>query len=247
MLAIWPNLPQTQKFLKETASSVYHAVTQTSDRAINNLNLAEKGRTTIEQINSRINEAIEPLTQTPTRFEEIKNQAFDNISTTAQQTKEIFVKTVVNTINNAQISLEDTRQKAGGFYIVTSDRLEDFANSLIDNWIHQHPILGWIFTHPFLAGIFFLVVIIIIVFLLWGLLEAIAFLAKKSGLIILRTPWLLIQSLFTFKSKTLQVDVNPKINSDLLATILEKLDAIQKEQRNILQQLAELKERQKTF
>ena len=118
---------------------------------------------------------------------------------------------------------------------------------LSSHWLEQHPIVFWMVQHPIIS----IVGSFIGVILFSRLLSAIAYLIDKVWLWIIKTPWLLIKSLFGIKKKPPE-DVGNTINYELainpeqLTKIVNQLEKIEKQQRQILQDIASLKKQNKT-
>lgn len=118
---------------------------------------------------------------------------------------------------------------------------------LSSHWLEQHPLIFWMVQHPIIS----IVGVLIGVILFSRLLSAIAYLIDKVWLWIIKTPWLLIKSLFGIKKKTSE-DVGNTINYELainpeqLTKIVNQLQRIEKQQQQILQDIASLKQGKKT-
>ncbi len=119
-----------------------------------------------------------------------------------------------------------------------------FLNS---HWLEQHPIIFWMVQHPIIS----IVGVLIGVILFSRLLSAIAYLIDKVWLWIIKTPWLLIKSLFGIKNKTSEdigntINYELAINPEQLNKIVNQLQRIEKQQKQILQDIASLKKQNKT-
>ena len=118
---------------------------------------------------------------------------------------------------------------------------------LSSHWLEQHPIMFWMVQHPIIS----IVGSFIGVILFSRLLSAIAYLIDKVWLWIIKTPWLLIKSLLGINKKTSE-DVGNTINYELainpeqLTKIIKQLARIEKQQQQILQDIASLKQENKT-
>ncbi len=116
-----------------------------------------------------------------------------------------------------------------------------------NHWLEQHPIIFWMVQHPIIS----IVAVLIGVILFSRLLSAIAYLIDKVWLWIIKTPWLLIKSLLGIKKKPPE-DVGNTINYELainpeqLTKIVNQLQRIEKQQKQILQDIASLKKQNKT-
>lgn len=121
----------------------------------------------------------------------------------------------------------------------------------IGGWLTSHPIIGWLVTHPlFASGL-----LLLFLFLFWGLLSAIARLTEGIWLFIVQLPLRLAQWLFGLIAKGLKMPATrvmmgsapTKANPDRLSQILNRLDAIHKEQDELMQELSKLLAKEKTF
>jgi hypothetical protein len=129
----------------------------------------------------------------------------------------------------------------------SSDFVTRFLDALlapIQDWLAQHPVFLWLATHPW----WLLITILVILFLLSGLLRAVAGLTEKLWLGLLRLPILLVQwvwrgSLFLLrrpfapKPLALQASVTPP---DRLTEVLDRLEALRQEQDELLKEVKSL-------
>jgi hypothetical protein len=121
--------------------------------------------------------------------------------------------------------------------------MEFSVNSLLDSWFEAHPSVLWLIRHPILT----IVVLLIGVVLFARLLAAIASLIDRLWLLLLRSPILLLKSIFRGKPKeTEELTQNSGYitidNSTQLEKIAAQLAIITQQQQKILQEIAELKE-----
>lgn len=118
-------------------------------------------------------------------------------------------------------------------------------------WLTSHPKIGWLASHPLLAAGLFLFCL----FLFWGLLSAIARLTEDLWLFIVRLPLRFVQWLFGLIAKGLKVPaarvnigrIPTKANPDRLNQILTRLEAIHKEQDELMQELSKLLAKEKSL
>jgi hypothetical protein len=138
---------------------------------------------------------------------------------------------------------------------------QSFVDSLLNSltaplqaWLSQHPILLWLATHP----LWLLGVILLLLFLLSGLLRAVASLTEKLWLTLLRLPiilmqwaWqgslLLLRRPFASKAVNQSSPINPPLldTPDRLTEILERLETLRKEQDELLKEVKRLAKEQK--
>lgn len=113
----------------------------------------------------------------------------------------------------------------------------------IDSWLAEHVSLLWLLQHPLISIIGFVIALVLFA----RLLVAIAHLLDRLWLWILRLPITLFQAIFSPGEKA-KDDLPTTINNYELTThpekfeqILQKLNAIEQQQKKILQELAVLK------
>ncbi|HHP7229912.1 MAG TPA: hypothetical protein ACFCUY_03515 [Xenococcaceae cyanobacterium] len=120
--------------------------------------------------------------------------------------------------------------------------------SLIDHWIEQHPKLFWSLQHPVIT----LVAIFIIIILISRLLIAIAHLLDRVWLWIIQAPWMLLKLLLGIKNKSSEavgntINYELAINPEQLTKIVQQLERIEQQQKQILQDVASLKQQYQTI
>ena len=113
----------------------------------------------------------------------------------------------------------------------------------VDSWVAEHISILWLLQHPLISVIGFVIFLVLFA----RLLVAIASLIDRLWLWILRLPITLFQAVFPSREKA-QDDLPTTINNYELTThpkefeqILQKLNAIEQQQKKILQELASLK------
>ncbi|MGK7892865.1 MAG: hypothetical protein AB4372_04270 [Xenococcus sp. (in: cyanobacteria)] len=113
----------------------------------------------------------------------------------------------------------------------------------IDSWLAEHISILWLLQHPLISIIGFMIALVLFA----RLLTAIAYLIDRLWLWILRLPITIFQAIFPSGEKA-KDDLPTTINNNELTThpekfeqILQKLNAIEKQQKKILQELAVLK------
>ena len=130
------------------------------------------------------------------------------------------------------------------------DSAIDSFNSRLNVWLTHHPLLNWFFHHPVVGAIALTIAIILIIRLLLTIYRLIATTIDRTWLLILRSPWLILKLLFgwEFKSKLDKANTSTTItnyevteNSQQLQDILFRLEQIQQQQQQILQDITSLK------
>ncbi|MEH2256202.1 hypothetical protein [Nostoc sp.] len=194
----------------------------------------------------------------------------NSLSNSAQQAGESLKTAATTTtdraIDTVTTSLEQTWQTAEQFKNTTSGAVKDAIASSASDWLTQHPIffrlvqiLGWGANHPIIS----VVILLFALALLWSIIKAIVRLIETASWSILKVPLKLLQALIkvSFLSLTkvgslaVQRITGAKTTDDLptllpesfqqnkqqrLAEISSRLEAIQKEQHELLQEAADL-------
>ncbi|MEH2287052.1 hypothetical protein [Nostoc sp.] len=194
----------------------------------------------------------------------------NSLSNSAQQAGESLKTTATTTtdkaIDTVTTSLEQTWQTADKFKSTTSGAVKDAFASSVSDWLIQHPIffrlvqmLSWAANHPIIS----VVILLFALALLWSIIKAIVRLIETASWSILQVPLKLLLALFqvSFLSLTKvgsftaqritgakKADNLPVLLSESfqpnkqqrLAEISSRLEAIQKEQNELLQEAADL-------
>ncbi|WP_375511708.1 hypothetical protein [uncultured Nostoc sp.] len=194
----------------------------------------------------------------------------NSLSNSAQQVGESLKATATTTtdkaIDTVTTSLEQTWQTADKFKSTTSGAVKDAMASSVSDWLIQHPILfrlvqilGWAANHPIIS----IVILLFALALLWSIIKAIVRLIETASWSILQVPLKLLQALIEVSfvslakvgSFTVQQITGTKTTDNLptllpenlqqnkqqrLAEISSRLEAIQKEQHELLQEAADL-------
>ncbi|EKQ70641.1 hypothetical protein OsccyDRAFT_0942 [Leptolyngbyaceae cyanobacterium JSC-12] len=114
----------------------------------------------------------------------------------------------------------------------------------LQNWLNAHPLIHWVVDHPlWTVGL-----VVVTIFLFWGLLRAIARFIEQLWLIILRSPLLLFRWVLGISTRTYQRLAEPKdllvpapIDSQArLTEILTRLEVLRQEQDQLLQEVKTL-------
>ncbi|MCC5647588.1 hypothetical protein LC607_32710 [Nostoc sp. CHAB 5824] len=194
----------------------------------------------------------------------------NSLSNSAQQAGESLKATATTTtdkaIDTVTTSLEQTWQTADKFKSTTSGAVKDAIASSVSDWLTQHPIffrlvqiLGWGANHPIIS----IVILLFALALLWSVIKAIVRLIETASWSILKVPLKLLQALIKVsflslakvgsfgvqritgakKTENLPVLLPESFQPNKqqrLAEISYRLEAIQKEQHELLQEAADL-------
>lgn len=194
----------------------------------------------------------------------------NSLSNSAQQVGESLKATATTTtdkaIDTVTTSLEETWQTADKFKSTTSGAVKDAIASSASDWLTQHPILfrlvqilGWATNHPIIS----IVILLFALALIWSIIKAIVRLIETASWSILKVPLKLLQTLIKVSflsltkvgsfavqrmTATKTIDNLPALppenfqpnKQQRLVEISSRLEAIQKEQHELLQEAADL-------
>lgn len=143
---------------------------------------------------------------------------------------------------------QNATEKASSLDDYVLDSISDSVVSRLDAWLIQHPFIYWSVNHPIISLIGGLITIILTIRLLATIYRALAKMIDRMWLWILRSPWLLLKFFFGWEKKP-KIPPNSIItnyevtnNPEQLQEIMTRLDKIQQQQEQILQDLALLKQ-----
>lgn len=129
------------------------------------------------------------------------------------------------------------------------DKIGNSVGSSLAVWLNQHPLVAWLVSHPLMAILISLVAIILVVRLLLTIYRAISSTIDRLWLAILRSPLRLLKFLFGWQPKPKTITSNTTVtnyevtsDSQQLQEIMARLDHIQQQQQEIIQDLAFLKQ-----
>jgi hypothetical protein len=131
-----------------------------------------------------------------------------------------------------------------------SGSIEHAVSSYFSQWLGQHPYLAWSIGHPLLS----LGLVLIAIFLLWGLIKAIGRGIEQIWIFLLQTPFKLLQPIFRPIWGSIWRRFGHNGNSGSPQSlkplgdersgrseqILDRLHALNQEQQSLLQELATL-------
>ena len=161
-------------------------------------------------------------------------------------------KNLADKFNSLEISasswLHDVTESATSL----DDRLiEGIGNSIGDRfhvWLVQHPAIAWTINHPIISLVVGSITLVLTIRLLVTVYRAIASAIDRMWVLILRSPWLLLKFLFGWEaqpkvtSNTVVTNYEVTQDSEQLQDIMVRLDKIQRQQEQILDDLARLKQ-----
>ncbi len=215
-----------------------------------------------QQTKDLVNASVQSLTNSA-------QQVGDSLKETATQATDKAIDSATTTLEQAKNSLSQSLQTAEQIKNTTSVALQTAIASSINDWLAQHPlflrlfqILGWAANHPIIS----FVILLFIIALIWSIIKAIIRLIETASWSILKVPLKLFQTLIkvsflyfiklvslavqritgvqaTENFKVLLTENSPTIDQEKqlrLVEISHRLEAIHKEQKQLLDEAAEL-------
>ncbi|MBE9204974.1 hypothetical protein IQ244_00160 [Nostoc sp. LEGE 06077] len=192
------------------------------------------------------------------------HQEANSVSNSAEQLGQSLHQTATTTLEQAKSSIGQGLQTADQFKNTTSDAIETAIASSINDWLTQHPImlrllhtLNWAANHPIIS----LVILLFSLAILFSIINAIIRVFTTASFSILQAPLKLLQALisvifltlakvggFTFHKITNHHQINNtntiqtiyQDKQQRLAEISSRLEILQQEQQQLLQEAAEI-------
>ena len=226
------------------------------------INLPEGVSQRFQQAKHFVNQSVNSLSQSA-------HQVGESWKQTATTATDKAIDTVTTSLGQAKGSLEQSLQTADQIKSTTSSAIETAVASSVNDWLVQHPaifrlvqILAWATNHPIISLVILLFVIAIagsiikaIVRLIetasWSILQVpfklLVVLSKASFLAFIKIGNLSLKELRGAKTDNTMLALSPAtyqaINKDKqqrLAEITARLEDIQKEQKELLEEAAEI-------
>lgn len=224
------NLQKTQDFFSETAAN-----------AVNSLNQATQQAKTA--VSESAGQAIQSLNQITENAKTSVSETTNNALTTVSEKTNQAINSVTAATDAAKASLQETIQQAETLNRTLSEGIQASINSSLNSWIADHPRLVWLVNHPLQT----LGLLLLGIFLFSGLLKAVSNLSEKFWVVLFSSPFKLVSSGLGLISKSSQG--REKKLEDILrgndrqtriTAIINRLEAIKKEQDLLLEELAGL-------
>ncbi|TVP60622.1 MAG: hypothetical protein EA343_16720 [Nodularia sp. (in: Bacteria)] len=225
------------------------------------INLSEEVLQRWQTAKSVVNQSVNSITNSAQQFSQ-------SLKETANTTTDQALDTVTNTLEQAKGSIEQTWQTAEHIKNTTSVALQTAITSSVNDWLNQHPAflrlfhtLEWGVNHPILS----LIILVLGITVLLSIIKAIIRLIATASWSILQIPlkliWAFIKlsfvSLTKFRGLAVQPVIDPQTTHKLvvistkppslkqdknqrLAEISSRLEKIQQEQQELLQEAADL-------
>lgn len=228
--------------------------------------LQDLSNVSMSQVTEASQKAKESLTLTGDRavnaIANSKHRVVDTLTQTSQQVNAALSETAHQTAETITTNTEKLKAYATAKVANVSDTASEVwqnpLSSWLDDWIHHHPRILWLVSHPLLS----LGILLLAILMISGFLKALGQFFEKAWLMILQAPIQLSQVVFGAiyqstsslfgKNKRLSdqkilntVDLKqlPPIQSSNLAKqerltqILNRLEAINQEQKQLLQEV----------
>ncbi len=246
------NLFETKNFLsinspkdsidkfKNSFDGVFQAASEASNVAIDKIGgITETAKNTLTDItNQGMNSVIKTADSAQNKLTNMANQAIEQVNNVTKQ----GVETVSETTEKAKSSLDGIMDKASQINETLTESVNRAITVFIQQWAENNRILVWMITHP----LWTLGILLLFIFLFWGLFRFFARLSEDVWYVILKYPIQLSKFIFgsifqvfksIFKSKSsqdLSFDNNPKAR---LNRIVTRLDEIKTEEKELLEEM----------
>ena len=257
-------LTQTVNTVTKSAEQAKESLTQTAGQnAVNTLTTAtDKAVDTVK--GTAFRQAKDSLTTTTYKaVDKVTAVTSDSVKTITATAEKARVS-LEESIEQTKDSLEQTRQTAEQLRSTTSEVIQTAISSSVSDWLQAHPVilrlvqvLLWATNHPIVS----LIILLFTIAIAWSLIKAIGRLVETSGWLLLQAPFKLIQILIRIGAQSLgnfgglavkelgstksgelpalqysQSQQNHKDKQQRLVEISTRLEAIRKEQNELLQE-----------
>jgi ElaB/YqjD/DUF883 family membrane-anchored ribosome-binding protein len=150
-------------------------------------------------------------------------------------------KSMTQTAEQTKLVLDETLQRAEQLSGSIANSVQDLVVTSVETWMSEHPIISWTIAHPLGA----IALVLVTLFLGWGLLRAVAQGTQQVWLLILKAPLKLTQSLAKGTSQSLKrTDLlqTTRLDSQLevhkrLPEILSRLEILRQEQDTLIKEM----------
>ena len=118
--------------------------------------------------------------------------------------------------------------------------IQSSIQSLFNSWIIEHPFVFWLWQHPIISFVGLLLSVV----LLFRLFSVIAKLLDLLWIWLLKSPIVLIKSVFRFKKPETTAIIrtqNLTLESEKITKIIQQLELINSQQQQIMADIAVLK------
>jgi cell division septum initiation protein DivIVA len=229
--------------------------------------IAEEPTQSLNNLANRLNQSIQDFNEVTTNFKsslleatggavnkitEATNSAANTLKESTQQATGVLndaanvaahrlndaTSSITQTTEKTKLALDETLQKAEQLSGTVSNSVQDLVAHSAQTWIVEHPTIAWTIAHPLWS----LALVLLVLFLGWSLLAAIASLTQRSFLFILQAPLKLIQlllkaafQLFRGSNTSQLVASSPQQDQQKrLFEILSRLETLRQEQEILM-------------
>lgn len=243
-------------FFSETTNKAVSAVTETTQRSKGVLD--ETASKAVNTLKDTTNKAVGVVAQTAEKATNTLTQTTEQAVNQVTRVSEQAVDSVTQTAQEAKASLNEMVQGGESLTGSIADAVETQLNHSIHTWMIQHPLIAWGVSHPLLA----LGIVLLFIVLLRALLNLLAQGIEKAWLALFKSPLALGKFLLASSRRLMDRNREHSPRQTLpeqeellslaapeqqiqLAQILQKLEALNQEQSQLLQKLVILLETNK--
>lgn len=148
---------------------------------------------------------------------------------------------ITQTAEKTKLALDETLQKTEQLSGTIAHSVQNVVATSMKTWMAEHPIVSWIIAHP----LWTIVLTVLVIFLCWSLLGAIAQLTQRVWLALLQAPLKLTQLLSkgafqAFQSADASSLTKVKGQQDVqerLSKIFSRLEALHQEQEALMREM----------
>lgn len=206
--------------------------------------ITEKAKTSLSNVREKaINSVTETIERAKTSFTELETQAVHNVTATTTQA----INSVNETAEQAKLSLETNLDKLETMSGASTEAIQRAIASSINTWLNSHSIIHWLVNHPLIA----LGIVLVSIFLILSLFQAIITVVLQAGLFLLKSPFTFGQFLVSRTTKSSSNTAKQQIISlapsevsldkiDTLESLITRLEELNQEQNSILQEIAKI-------
>jgi len=191
----------------------------------------------VKTITETSNQAANALKETTVHATGVLN----NATNVAVEKLNTATSSITQTAEKTKLALDETLQKTEHLSGAISNSVQEVVVTSMQGWMAEHPIVAWIMAHPLWS----IALIVLIIFLCWSLLGAIAQLTQRVWLALLQAPLKLTQSLskgafHVFQSADASSLTKVKGQQDVqerLSKIFSRLEALHQEQEALMREM----------
>ena len=218
------NLAQSVSGLEEATTTLKTSVLEATGGAV-------------DAINKTSNQAAIALKETTVQATDVLNHATNVAVSKLDQATNAMTQTTEKTTLALNSTLQKTEQLSG----TLSHSVQNVVATSMKGWMAEHPIVAWGMAHPLWS----IALVILILFLVWSLLGAVAQLTQRAWLAVLQAPLKATQSLSRGMVRSFQrADAvsSPKLDGQQeiqarLAEILHRLQALRQEEDVLMKEM----------